>query len=70
MEHSRKEHSRGGICPCEDDGEKLVEVGELRLEISGFISGGDGMLDDMEFTLGIELSIVTELDSMESEKIK
>ena len=56
---------------CVDDGEKpvappCVEVGELRFVISGFISGGDGILDVMELTDGMGLSMV---DSIESENI-
>ncbi len=54
---------------CVELGEKpvgppggCVDVGELRFVMSGFISGGDGILDDMELTEGIGLS----MDSIES----
>lgn len=55
---------------CVEDGEKpvappCVEVGELRFVISGFISGGDGMLEVIELTDGMGLSIVDSIESVQ-----
>ncbi len=59
----------GGPC-CVEEGEKpvppCVEVGEFRVVMSGFISGGDG-IELIELTLGIGDSIWAE--SIESKKI-
>lgn len=55
--------------PPDEEGEyPELPGGELRLVMSGFISGGEGILLAMLLTLGMGLSIVTAVDSMESEE--
>lgn len=56
------EEGENPVCPPCD------ELGELRLVMSGFISGGEGMLEFIELTDGSELSMVP--DSIESTKRK